>query len=212
MSNDNTTASNNNSNNQLEEWCDVCGFMHTADSKVDYKKCNYCHQQQHKDKDKDKDNDSLTLLTRTVYYNHGFSMRHVSQCRDCQKEEMDSLGLTFSLTPATWHNEAYESICDMIKEMCSKPESKSKSDVVNYYDAVKRAYEKETFKILDQYNPMTIRDYLLAKGVNDVDKIDKNLKALWEFTYMMINNNEDRIAVVNRDPNNLFVSYMDREG
>ena len=61
-----------------------------------------------------------------------------------------------------------------------------------------------------RYLTNTIRDYLLAKGVNDVDKIDKNLKALWEFTYMMINNNEDRIAVVNRDPNNLFVSYMDR--
>ena len=67
--------------------------------------------------------------------------------------------------------------------MCSK----SESNIVNYYDAVKRAYRKETFKIFDQYNPMTIRDYLLDKDVKDVNKIDKNLESLWEFTYDLIN-------------------------
>jgi hypothetical protein len=202
----NNNISSSNNNDPLEYWCDVCEFNHTR-SKVDYKMCNYCHQ--YKDKDKDKDNDRLLLLTITVYYNYGFSMRHVSECRDCQKEEMDSLGLTFSLTPVTWHNEAYESICEMIKEMCSKPQPDSESNVVNYYDVVKRAYEKEAMKILDQYNPMTIRDHLLARGVNSVNKIDKNLKALWEFTFRIVNNNEERIKVVNKDPDNMLVSWID---
>ena len=38
---------------------------------------------------------------------------------------MDSLSLTLSLTPATWYNEVYESICDTIKEMCNTSKSKS---------------------------------------------------------------------------------------
>lgn len=202
----NNKNSNSSNNNQLEYWCDVCGFNHNG-SKMDYKICNYCHQHQHKDKD----NNNLMLLTRTVYYNYGFSMRHASQCRDCQKEEMDSSKLTFSLTPVTWQNEAYESICEMIKKMCSKPESKPeiKSKVVNYYDAVKRAYEKETTRIIDQYTPMTIRDYLFTRGVNSANKIDKNLKALWEFTFRIVNNNEERIKVVNKDPDNMLVSCID---
>jgi hypothetical protein len=80
---------------------------------------------------------------------------------------------------------------------------------VNYYDAIKVAYEKETFKILDQYNPVTIRDYLLDKGVKDAKKIDKNLEALWEFTYRMVNTKtEPRVKVVNGDPDNLLVSWM----
>lgn len=101
--------------------------------------------------------------------------------------------------------------------MCSKPESNSNSKsnaiVVNYYDAVKRAYEKEAMKILDQYNPMTIRDYLLARGVNSVNEIDKNLKALWEFTFRVVNENtEDGIKVVNKDPDKLLVSWIDSHG
>jgi hypothetical protein len=165
--------------------------------------CSYCNQHE----------PWVILLPRTVYYNHGFSQRDVLQCRECQKEEMDLFNLTLSITPITWHNEAYESICEMINIICSKQESKSKpeikSKVVNYYDAVKRAYEKEAMKILDQNNPMTIRDYLLARGVNSVNKIDKNLKALWEFTFRIVNNNEERIKVVNKDPDNMLVSWID---
>ena len=136
-----------------------------------------------------------------MYYDHGFSQREVSQCRECQKEEMDAFHLALSVIPVTWEREAYESICQTIKEMCSK------SKVANYYDAVKQAYEKETFKVLDQYNPMTIRDYLLNRGVNDTCKIDKNLEALWEFTYTMVNT-EERIKIVNKNSDNLLVSWV----
>ena len=181
--------------------------MNASPSHQVHKICNYCNQSK----------DWILLLNRTVYYDHGFSQREVLQCQECQKEEMDSFNLTFSLTPITWRNEAFESICEMIKKMCSKPESNSNSKsnaiVVNYYDAVKRAYEKEAMKILDQYNPMTIRDYLLARGVNSVNEIDKNLKALWEFTFRVVNENtEDGIKVVNKDPDKLLVSWIDSHG
>jgi hypothetical protein len=183
---------NTNNNNQLlEYWCSVCRFIHT-DSKEDYKICSYCNQ--HKS--------WMFLLTRTVYYDHGFSQREVSQCRECQKEEMHAFNLALSVIPVTWQREAYESICQTIKEMCSK------SKIINYYDAVKQAYGKETFKILDRYNPMTVRYYLLNKGVRETSKIDKNLEALWEFTYSMVNT-EERIKIVNMNPDNLLVSWVE---
>lgn len=40
-----------------------------------------------------------------------------------------------------------------------------------------------------------------------MNKIDKNLEALWEFTYSMVNA-EDRIKIVNKDPDNLLVSWI----
>jgi hypothetical protein len=43
-----------------------------------------------------------------------------------------------------------------------KPKSAA---VINYYDTVKATYKKETFKIPNQYNPMTLRNYLLKIGV-----------------------------------------------
>jgi hypothetical protein len=165
----NTSKNSSSKNNQLNRyWCHTCGFFHT-DSEQDYLICNYCNQHR----------PSLLILSRTVHYNYGFSKHEVLQCRDCQKEEMNLFSLTPSFTPVTWYAETYESVCEMIKDICSK----SESNIVNYFDAVKRAYRKQTFKILDQYNPMTIRDYLLDKGVKDVNKIDKNLEPLWKFTY-----------------------------
>ena len=150
----------------------------------------------------------MLILPRTAYYNYGLSKQEVLQCRDCQKEEMDLFNIIPSLTPITRYTETYESICETIKEMCSK----SKSNTVNYYDAVKRAYGKKTIKILDQYNPMIIRDYLLTRGVNEVGKIDKNLEILWKFTYLLVNTKtEERIKVVNKDPDNLIVSWTDRD-
>ena len=193
----NTSKSKNSSskNNQLNQyWCHTCGFFHT-DSEQDYLVCSYCNQ--HKP--------YLLLLLRTVYYKYGFSKQEVLQCRDCQKEEMVSFNLIPSITPVTREAETYGSICETIKDMCSK----SESNIVNYYDAVKGAYRKETFKILDQYNPMTIRDYLLDKGVKDVNKIDKNLEPLWKFTYDLMNT-ESRIKIVNKDPDNLLVSWLER--
>jgi hypothetical protein len=39
------------------------------------------------------------------------------------------------------------------------------------------------------------------------DKIDKNFSGLWRLTYRFVNE-EQRVRVVNRDPDNLLVSWM----
>ena len=42
------------------------------------------------------------------------------------------------------------------------------------------------------------------KGINN---LNKDNKALWEFTYRTLNEEKERVKVVNRDPNNLL-SFM----
>jgi hypothetical protein len=66
---------------------------------------------------------------------------------------------------------------------------------VNYYEAVKRAYDQR----------MELRNYL-GKGIKKCD-INKNLKGLWEITYWILNE-EQKLRVVNRNPDNLLVSWM----
>jgi hypothetical protein len=136
------------------------------------------------------------------------------QCDECIQDDIKARRLNksdntgYAITPVTWEIGAYQSICQSIKELCSH-----KSDhIVYYYDAVKAAYLKETPKpeSASQYNPMPIRDYLLGLEIKDVNKIDKNLEALWPFTYLLVNTKtEERIKVVNKDPDNLLVSWSD---
>jgi hypothetical protein len=38
-------------------------------------------------------------------------------------------------------------------------------------------------------------------------KINKDNKALWEFTYRIINEEKERVKVVNKNPDNLLVSW-----
>ena len=172
-----------------------------------YNICNYCQSLLPR----------LELHFNTVYYSHGFSKRDVLQCNECIQYDIMARRLNksdntgYAITPATWEIGAYQSICESIKELCSQ-----KSDqIVNYYDAVKAAYLKETPKPRPesetdtQYNPMPIRDYLLGLDIRDVNKIDKNLEALWPFTYGLVNI-ESRVKVVNKDPDNLPVSWIER--
>jgi hypothetical protein len=111
-----------------------------------------------------------------VYYSHGFSKREVLQCNECIDYEIkarrlnkfDNTKTGYAITPATWEIGAYQSLCESIKELCSH-----KSDhIVNYYDAVKAAYLKETSKTqsANHYNPMPIRDYFLGLHIRDVNK------------------------------------------
>jgi membrane-anchored protein YejM (alkaline phosphatase superfamily) len=85
--------------------------------------------------------------------------------------------------------------------------SKSEFNVANYYDAVKAAYLKVPKSETDDYYPMTIRNYLTERGVNDSNEIDKNLEPLWKFTYWLLNE-QYRIKIVNKDPDNLLVAWI----
>jgi hypothetical protein len=39
-------------------------------------------------------------------------------------------------------------------------------------------------------------------------EINKTFKPIWEFTYKISGAEEERVRVVNRDPDNLFVSWI----
>ena len=64
---------------------------------------------------------------------------------------------------------------------------------VNYYKAVKRAYNQSR----------ELRDYL-DKDIKKCD-INKNLKGLWEITYWILNE-EQKLRVISRNPDNLLIS------
>jgi hypothetical protein len=161
------------------------------------------------------------LLPREIYYNYGFSMREVLQCQECQKEEADSFNLVWSATPVTRDSEVFQSICETVRDLCLKNKNENQNNegkenssaavvVVNYYDAMKQAFRKEKCKNFNQYNPTTIRNYLLDRGFKDINKIDKDLEVLWQFTFLLVNTKtEERIKVVNKDPDNLLISWID---
>ena len=46
---------------------------------------------------------------------------------------------------------------------------------------------------------------IALKGINN---INKDNKALWEFTYRILNEEKKRVKVVNKDPDNLLVSWV----
>jgi hypothetical protein len=172
-----------------------------------YNVCNYCQRLLPR----------LELHFNTIYYSHGFLKRDVLQCNECIDYEIKARRINksdntgYAITPVTWEIGVYQSICESIKDLCSH-----KSDhIVNYYDAVKAAFLKEEPKPKPgsvesdrPYNPMPIRDYLLGLDIKDVNKIDKNLEALWPFTYLIVNTKtEKRIKVVNRDQDSLLVIW-----
>ena len=43
------------------------------------------------------------------------------------------------------------------------------------------------------------------KGINN---LNKDNKALWEFTYRILNEEKERVKVVNKNPDNLLVSWV----
>lgn len=198
MNNNSKNRDSNSSDHLLNEyWCHICGFYHT-DSEQDYRNniCNYCNE--HKS--------YLQLHPRTVYYNYGFCKREVFQCSECRKEEAGSFKVTYVLSDAKSDSDIYESICQAIEELCCKSGS---NHGVNYYDSVKAAYLNTTRMLPKEYYLMTIREYLLDRGIKHANQIDKNLEALWPFTYLLVNTkSEERIKVVKRDPDNLLVSWI----
>ena len=67
--------------------------------------------------------------------------------------------------------------------------------VIDYYDAVRIAYQ----------NNEDLREYLNC----NLEDINKDLKILWKFTYQILYF-EKRARVVNKDIDNLLVSWIDK--
>ena len=85
---------------------------------------------------------------------------------------------------------AFTRICETIANYSTATINLRDYRGVNYFDAVKYAYNM---------NP-EVRTYL---GENC--SIDKNLRGLWSFTYAIINGNERGIKVLDADPDNLIL-------
>jgi hypothetical protein len=91
---------------------------------------------------------------------------------------------------------AYQSIIQVIKDRTDdKPENKA----IDYYEAARIAYTESYY--MQKY---------LDKMIKDVKEINKTFKPIWEFTYK-ISGEEKCVKLVNRDPDNLLVSWIPGE-
>ena len=153
---------------RVGEYCVFHGIIHNDE----YLECDFCNE--HKS--------FINLKYR--YYNYGFSKRSYLACDECH----EYLFGPFTLVDGGVMERAYESIIEVIKERTSK-------EVINYYEAVRIAYNKCKYMQKHFDNPKTFA------------KINKDNKALWEFTYRIINEEKERVKVVNKNPDNLLVSW-----
>jgi hypothetical protein len=149
----------------------------------DYRLCDYCGEH------------DCHLLDQPHYYNYGFSKRMIKMCSDCIINQDIKLVLKTNQMFEGALSAIYKSIRE-IQE--SKPKRIKSLDVsgVNYYEAVKHAHDQSS----------ELRDYL-GKDIKKRD-INKNLKGLWEITYWILNE-EQKIRVVSRNPDNFLVSTFD---
>jgi hypothetical protein len=87
---------------------------------------------------------------------------------------------------------AYEGIIAVINDRTEK----KGYDTIDFYEAARVAYVESEYMRKHFDSP---------KGINN---INKDNKVLWEFTYRILNEEKERVRVVNKDPDNLLVSWV----
>jgi hypothetical protein len=85
---------------------------------------------------------------------------------------------------------AYENIIEVIK-------GRSNKKSIDYYEAVRIAYTES--KYMQKHFESVIKDST---------EINKGFKPIWEFTYRIVNEEKERVRVVNKNPDNLLVSWV----
>jgi hypothetical protein len=123
------------------------------------------------------------------YYNYGFSKCHYHACIECH----DMLFGPFKLGLVDDKVNAYESILEIINDRTEKEENES---TIDYYEAVRIAYRDGRY----------MRKYLDSEI--DIAEINKWYRPIWEFTYRILYEDKKRVKVVNKDPDNLLVSWV----
>ena len=88
---------------------------------------------------------------------------------------------------------AYESILEVIND---RTEKKGNETTIDFYEAARIAYTESEYMRKHFDSP---------KGINN---INKDNKAIWEFTYRILNEEKERVRVVNKNPDNLLVSWV----
>jgi hypothetical protein len=87
---------------------------------------------------------------------------------------------------------AYESIIDVINDRTEK----KGYETIDFYESARIAYTESEY----------MRKYFDSpKGIND---LNKDNKVLWEFTYRILNEEKERVKVVNKNPDNLLFQWV----
>ncbi len=115
-------------------------------------------------------------------------------CNECH----DALFGPFRLYEVDTQTKAYETIVKVIKDKTEQGQENRRAAVVDYYEAARIAYKNGYF----------MRKYIYSE-IKDVDKeINKTFRPIWEFTYKISGAEEQRVRLLNKDPDNLLVSWI----
>jgi hypothetical protein len=149
---------------------------------------SYYHEEEYLECDFCNEHKSFINL-KYRYYNYGFSRRSYLACMECH----DTLFGPFRIVDGGLVDRAYESIIDVIND---RTEKKGNETTIDFYEAVRIAYtQSENMR----------KHFDSPKGINSLNKYNK---ALWEFTYRILNEEKKRVKVVNKDPDNLLVQWV----
>ena len=148
----------------------------------------YIHEEEYLECDYCNEHKSFINL-KDRYYNYGFSRRSYLACMECH----DTLFGPFKLGQVDIMEKAYESILEVINGMTEKKGYES----IDYYEAVRIAYT----------NRESMQKYI-DSPIKDITEINKGFKPIWEFTYRIVNEEKERVRVVNKNPDNLLVSWV----
>jgi hypothetical protein len=106
----------------------------------------------------------------------------------------DTLFGPFKLALVDDKMKAYESILEVINDRTER----EGNETIDYYEAVRIAYTD------GQY----MRKYLDSE-IKDITEINKGFRRIWQFTYRIVSGEEEeRVRVVNKDPDNLLVQWV----
>ncbi|HEV2877434.1 MAG TPA: hypothetical protein VGW09_09175 [Nitrososphaeraceae archaeon] len=145
----------------------------------------YIHEEEYLECDYCNEHKSFINL-KYRYYNYGFSKHSYLACMECHS----NLFGPFRLVNGDIVLRAYENIIDVIK-------GRSNKKSIDYYEAVRIAYTES--KYMQQHFESVIKD---------ITEINKGFKPIWEFTYRIVNEEKERVRVVNKNPDNLLVSWV----
>ncbi len=175
----------------LNQYCTVHRYVH----KEAYELCDYCMEHKH------------YLHHRDKYCNYGFSKRNIAICQTCEDSLFGGGAGKYRIIIADEPYDMYERICQVIKDKTTKTTIKGEEEegeqqqltIIEYFEAVRIAYLRNTQYFIEYFGG--------DEADISQDEINKNFEGLWRLTYRFVNE-EQRIKVVNRDPDNLLVSWM----
>jgi hypothetical protein len=87
---------------------------------------------------------------------------------------------------------------EVINETTFDRAKKTTSTTIDYYEAARLAYTNKEY----------MKKYLDSE-IKDIREINKGYRPIWKFTYKIVSGEEKkRVKVVNKDPDNLLVSWV----